>query len=94
MYDCTGLKNMINTEKLADSVKSLVDQGTFAVLSVLTKENEVILRPIGGRWGAGITDAIKEMAERYPGCKMRLFEENYDDWHRYFQGIVSKEQLL
>ncbi len=49
MYDCTGLKNMINTEKLADSVKSLVDQGTFAVLVALTKENEVILRPIGGR---------------------------------------------
>lgn len=94
MYDCTGCIIMINAGELADSVKSLVDQGTFSVLVALTKENEVILRPIGGRWGASITDAIREMAQKYPGCKMRLFEQNYDDWHRYFQGIVSKEQLL
>lgn len=84
----------MNIEELLNSTKSLVEQGTFAVLAVLTKEGEVTLRPIGGRWGAGIVDAVKEMAEKYPGCRMRLFEQNYDDWQRYFQGIISKEQLL
>ncbi|WP_422445318.1 hypothetical protein [Thermoanaerobacterium sp. DL9XJH110] len=84
----------MNIEELINSIKSLVEQGTFAVLAVLTKEGDVILRPIGGRWDAGIVDAVKEMAEKYPGCKMRLFEQNYDDWERYFRGIISKNQLL
>jgi len=84
----------MNEEQLFDAVKSLVERGTFAVLAVLTKEGNVVLRPIGGRWGAGIVDAVQEMAEKYPGCKMRLFEQNYDDWERYFEGIVPKEQVL
>ncbi|MDI6907919.1 MAG: hypothetical protein QMC81_10620 [Thermoanaerobacterales bacterium] len=80
-------------EQVLDAVKSLVERGTFALLAVLTPEGDVILRPIGGRWGSGIVDAVQEMAARYPGCKMRLFEQNCD-WRRYFEGIVSRDQVL
>jgi len=79
---------------LSNGVKSLVEHGVFAVLVVMTEEGETVLRPIGGRWGSGIVDAVKEMAEKYPGCRMKLFEQNYDDWERYFRGIISKKQLL
>lgn len=33
------------------------------------------------------------MAKKYPGCKMRLFEQSYD-WDKYFEGIVDREQVL
>lgn len=83
----------MDKEQLFDAAKGLVERGTFAVLAVLTKEGDVVLRPIGGRWEAGIVDAVREMAEKYPGCKMRLFEQECD-WERYFEGIVSREQVL
>jgi hypothetical protein len=83
----------VNKEEITDVIGSLVEPGVFAVLAVLTAEGEVVLRPIGGRWGAGIVDAVQEMAEKYPGCRMRLFEQN-DDWERYYKGIVSKEQVI
>lgn len=76
-----------------DAVRSLVEPGVFALLAVLTAEGEVVLRPIGGRWDAGIRDAVREMAEKYPGCKMRLFEQKCD-WKRYFEGIVSRDQVF
>lgn len=76
------------------SVKSLAEPGIFAVLVVMTQEGEVLMRPIGGRWGAGIVDAVQEMAQRYPNCKMRLFEQNYRDWKMYFEGIIAREQML
>jgi len=78
--------------EIGDAVRSLVERGTFAVLAVLTREGDVVLRPIGGRWGAGIVDAIREMAERYPGCRMRLFEHPYDDWDLYFKHVVGRAQ--
>lgn len=81
-------------DEIGDAVRSLVERGTFAVLAVLTPDGDVVLRPIGGRWGAGIVDAIREMAERYPGCRMRLFERRYDDWDRYFRHVVGREQVL
>lgn len=71
-----------------------MERGTFAVLVVLTPDGDVVLRPIGGRWDAGIVDAIREMAERYPGCRMRLFERPYDDWDLYFKHVVGREQVL
>lgn len=82
------LMNVLDT-----TLRSLVERDTFALLAVLTRDGDIILRPIGGRWGSGIVDAVHEMAERYPGCKMRLFEQNCD-WKRYFEGIVSREQVL
>jgi hypothetical protein len=84
----------VDKEKVADVVRGLVEPGVFAVLAVLTAEGEVVLRPIGGRWGAGIVDAVQEMAEKYPGCRMRLFEQNYRDWKMYFEGVVKREQVL
>lgn len=80
-------------EDVMDAVRSLTEAGTFAVLAVQTKEGDVVLRPIGGRWGAGIADAVREMAERYPDCRMQLFERNCD-WKKYFTGIIRRDQLL
>lgn len=79
--------------QLNDTVKSLVERDTFAVLAVLIQEGDVVLRPIGGRWGAGIRDAVREMAEKYPGCKMRLFEQECS-YEKYFKGIVARDQVL
>lgn len=80
-------------EDVNQAVKGLVEPGVFALLAVLTADGEVVLRPVGGKWDAGIRDAVREMAEKYPGCKMRLFEQNCD-WKRYFEGIVSREQVF
>lgn len=89
MPDATDKKRV-----MVDVVKSLVEPGVFAVLAALTAEGEVVLRPIGGSWGAEIVDAIRETAERYPGCKMRLFEQDYRDWKVYYKNIVPREQVL
>lgn len=79
--------------QLINTAKDLVERDTFAVLVVLTQEGNVVLRPIGGRWGAGIRDAVEEMAEKYPGCKMRLFEQECN-YEKYFKGIVARDQVL
>ncbi len=81
-------------KNVLDAANSLVEPGVFALLAVRTAEGEVVLRPIGGPYGAGIRDAIQEMAEKYPGAKMRLLERNYRDFKMYFDGIVPKQQLL
>jgi hypothetical protein len=83
----------MDEERLLNAVKSLIERDTFAVLAVLTREGDVVLRPIGGRWGAGIRDAVQEMAEKYPGCKMRLFEQECN-YEKYFKGIVVRDQVL
>lgn len=75
-----------------ERVKSLVRPDVFAVLAILTREGEVVLRPVGGRWGSGIRDAIKEMSENYPGCQIQIFTRA-SDW-KYFDGIVPREQVL
>lgn len=80
--------------ELREILKSLADESVFALLIGLTSEGEVVLRPIGGKWGSGIIPAIKEMNQKYPGCKMKLLERNYDDWFKYFSHVVSKEQVL
>ncbi|HOV78804.1 MAG TPA: hypothetical protein PK728_01740 [Bacillota bacterium] len=80
-------------DKALTAVKNLTDPCVFAVLAVLTKEEEVVLMPIGGKWNSGITDTIREAAEKYPGCKMQLFER-CSDWKMYFEGIVQRDQVL
>lgn len=83
----------MDRDQVLDAVRSLVERGTFAVLAVLTAQGDVVLRPIGGRWGSGIRDAVEEAAGKYPGCRMQLFERACD-YERYFEGIVPKEQVL
>ncbi len=86
------LKNELRNQVLA-TVKDFVDPRTFAVLFAIAKDGEIIVRPIGGKWGSGITDAIREIAGKYPGCKMQLFER-CSEWKKYFEGIVEREQVL
>lgn len=83
----------MDKEQLLNAVNGLVESSTFAILAAMTKQGNVVLRPIGGQWGSGIIDAIQETAEKYPGCKMQLFER-CNDWKRYFEGIVDREQVL
>jgi len=73
---------------------SLAESGVFAVLIAVPLSGEVICRPIGGSWDSSITDAICELNELYPQCKMKLLEQDYSAWRRYFEGIVTREQLL
>jgi hypothetical protein len=68
--------------------------GTFAILAVLTQECDVFFRPIGGDWGFDIIEAIQEADEMFPNCRYRLFEHRYDDWRRYFDGVVARDRLL
>lgn len=84
----------MNEEDIIKAVKDLTNTEVFAVLVVLTNEGGIVLRPIGGGWGSGIIDAISEIAEKYTNCRMKLFEQNYDDWQRYFRHVISKEQML
>jgi hypothetical protein len=73
----------------------LAEKSVFALLIVKTTGGETVLRPIGGSYGAGINDAIGEMLEKHPGCKMKMFEENYNDYFDYFKPMgMTKEQLI
>lgn len=83
---------LLDKEQLFDAIKGLVERDTFALLAVKNVDGEVVLRPIGGRWGSGIRDAVREMAEKYPGCKMRLLGQEVD--YKHFEGIVPREQVL
>lgn len=82
----------MDKEQFFDAVKGLVECDTFALLVVKNADGEVVLRPIGGRWGSGIRDAVREMARKYPGCKMRLLSQEID--YKHFDGIVSRDQVL
>ena len=68
---------------------------SFALLLILTTDGKIFVRPIGGHWDNGINDAIEEAKERYPQCKMKIYEENYGAWKKYFmQNGVSKDNVL
>lgn len=83
---------MNNTNR--NVAEELAQKGIFAILLVITPEGEVVPRPIGNPFGSSIHEAILEMNERYPSSKMKLFEQNYDSWRRYFNGIIDHDQLL
>lgn len=83
-----NMTNKLNPEK------ALIQKGTFALLVIETQDGKIVLRPIGGTYGCNITEAAKEMDAQYPACKMRLYEHNYDSWRRYFEGDISKDQLI
>lgn len=77
-----------------EELNALTQKGTFALLVIETRDGEIALRPIGGAYGCDITEAAKEMNARYSGCKMRLYEHNYNTWERYFEGDIDKAQLI
>ncbi|MEZ0536025.1 hypothetical protein ACAG39_02110 [Caldicellulosiruptoraceae bacterium PP1] len=81
-------------QEIEKIIESLADKRVFALLIGVTQEGEIVLRPIGGEWGSGIINAIQEMNEKYPNCKMKLLEEDYTNWNKYFKGIVDREQLI
>lgn len=74
--------------------EELAKKSVFALLLVITPDGEIVPRPIGNPHGSSIHEAILEMNEKYPGSKMKLFEQNYDSWRRYFDGIIDHAQLL
>jgi len=72
----------------------LAEPGVFAVLLIQTLEDKTLIRPIGGQWHPGIIDAIEEADKTFPSCKVKLLERNYNDWRKYFRGVVPNERLL
>jgi len=71
-----------------ESGECLAECGVFAILLIQTQENKTLMRPIGGQWQPGISDAISEAVNEFPSCKMKLLARNYNDWRKYFEGIV------
>lgn len=72
-----------------------VKDGVFALLVVKTADGETVIRPIGGGYGNGINDAIEEILEKYPDCKLKIYEENYSAWRRYFEPFgIGRERIL
>jgi len=59
--------------------------GIFAILFIIAEDGQEFIRPIGGEFGAGINDAIEEMRDKFPGCKMRILETNYGGGRKYFE---------
>jgi len=76
-----------------DALKSLMDYDTFALLVAVTSSGDVVLRPIGRRYGASIIQAIEEINNRHPDSKMKLFYQDYD-YDKYFKGIVPLERVF
>lgn len=79
------MKNYIKDS--AGFLKDLALREVFALLVAETENGDIILRPIGGRYGSGIIEAIEEMKENFPGCRMKLFEVDYSNYNRYSRGI-------
>jgi len=67
----------------------------FALLVIQTADGQTLVRPIGGGWPNGINDTIEEMSAKYPGCKMKMYEENYGAWRKYFEpNGVPKDSVI
>ena len=68
---------------------------SFALLLILTADGKTFIRPVCGEWANGINDAVGETKEIFPGCRMKIFEENYGAWKKYFvPNGVPKEDVL
>ncbi|MEZ0535977.1 hypothetical protein ACAG39_01870 [Caldicellulosiruptoraceae bacterium PP1] len=81
-------------QEIEKIIESLSDKRVFALLIGVTQEGEIVLRPIGGEWDSGIINAIQEMNQKYPNCKMKLLERSYDDWFKYFTHVVQKDRMI
>lgn len=77
---------------MGQEFKDLIANNVFALLLVENPDGEVILRPIGGKYGASIVKAVEEMNEKYPESKMKLFYQDCD-YNKYFKDIVPRERV-
>jgi len=85
----------INNQKRKNAVPTEIKpQNVFALLLILTECGETFIRPIGGEWENGINDAVEEMDTKYPGCKMKLFEDFHNSNKYFIPNGVSKERIL
>ena len=75
-------------------ISQLANPGVFAILVVRTQQGETILQPIGGDNEYNIKKVAQKMVEEYPECTMRLFEQEYDSYHRYFKSVIPIDRLL
>ncbi|MCL1996834.1 MAG: hypothetical protein FWG63_11555 [Defluviitaleaceae bacterium] len=80
--------------KLPD-LSDIFSEGIFAFVVFQTIEGEFHVRPIGGDWGSGIADAVHEIKNNYPGCKIKLFEQSYTANRRFFAPAgIGTDRLL
>ena len=85
-------KRTRNTEPVEIPVQP---QKVFALLLIVTEDGKTLMRPIGGEWENGINDAIEQTDKQYPDCRMKILEENYRGWNKYFApNGVPKERVL
>ncbi|MGI9951302.1 hypothetical protein V3F56_02980 [Moorellaceae bacterium AZ2] len=57
---------------------------------VIESGDQAVLRPIIVGDG-GISEAVRQVAEQYPGCRVRLFVREHD--RRYFEPYVAPERV-
>ncbi|RPF49564.1 hypothetical protein EDD75_0381 [Thermodesulfitimonas autotrophica] len=77
-------------------LQALADPMVFGALVVRTADGGVALRPLGGEWGNDIREAVQEVAEKYPGCKVRLLEQKCGlrMYEEFFEGIIPRDRVL
>jgi hypothetical protein len=85
-----GKKSLQNTSVHTLSAADLVK--SFGVIIALTAQGELVSRPLGGEWENGICDAVEEVANAYPGCKIKLFTSNYEP--KYWKDIIPSDRIL
>jgi hypothetical protein len=85
-----GKKNIQNNPAHILSAADLVK--SFGVIIALTAQGELVSRPLGGEWENGICEAVEEVANAYPGCKIKLFTNNYEP--KYWRGIIPSDRIL
>ena len=85
---------MVTIKKQYTTPMNYPIEKSFALLIILTESGETLMRPIGGLWDGGINDAIKDMNQKYPGCKMKIYEDNYRPSKYFIPNGVPKERVL
>lgn len=77
---------------MVQELRDLIEHDAFALLLIETPAGEVVLRPIGGKHGTSIIQAVEEMNRKYPESRMKLFYQDCD-YEKYFKGIVPMERV-
>ena len=50
-------------------------ENIFTLIIIKTLEDNIFIRPVGGKYGHSINEAVKEVDKRYPGCKIKVLTE-------------------